>query len=321
MHRNGRLRLLMSLSGFELLGDDVLGGSWIIPSSLPSSTLEETLNSLQSHYDNPAEDIDDVDPRDLLRRKRVTNTTTSSYDTAADNVNFGNDSESDDNPEGILFPPNMRSKSESLEALKQKRRKRRGEKNDDGNDDELDDEILEAHRLARQTNALAREQKIKSNLYIHASDEESDDEADKDFFAREEERRQQQDNLIREALATGILEADGKKEKIGGGGRKRKLTRHQNAQNKRPRSTPSAESEDQDELMIENRSTPLPVPGERSPTPTFFWTEEHPKSETGVVSNGVADGISDDDEDDVPISRPTRRPRLMGGFVIDSDSD
>ena len=173
----------MSLSGFELLGDDVLGGSWIIPSSASSQTLEEMRDLIQKHLDNPAEEIDETDPRDLLRRKRITNAMASYHD-ATDNVDFGNDSEGDDNPEIGLFPPNIRSKPASLDALKKRRRERRKAKDGDANDEELDEEVLESRRLARRMNALARQQKIKSDLYVHASDEESDEEADKEFFAR-----------------------------------------------------------------------------------------------------------------------------------------
>ena len=346
MYRNGRLRLLMTLSGFELLGDDTLGGSWIIPSSIPSLRLEETQSLIQQHLDNPADEIDGLDPRRLLRRKRVTNMTSSS-DAAFPEVDFGNDSEGEDNADDILFPPNSRSKQDALASLKQKRSKKRKTKSGSDDDEEgLDEETIEARRLARKNNALARQRKIKSDLYVHASDEEEDEEADRRFFAREEERRRTQANQIREALNSGVLDADSNEDEasISAGTRKRKSTGDQSAPRKRQHSaSPSSPGEDNGEHIIDSTSGPLrahpsttpPTSAEddlgsdsrhnRSSTPLFSRMDKLNNSQAvhdkGASNPDAGENGDSDDDDDTPVSRPTRRPRVMGGFVVDSDSD
>jgi hypothetical protein len=40
-----------------------------------------------------------------------------------------------------------------------------------------------------------------------------------------------------------------------------------------------------------------------------------------TVNKFQNDTVIDDDEDEAPIAIPARRPRVMGGFVIDDDSD
>ncbi|KAL1953542.1 hypothetical protein VTO42DRAFT_2619 [Malbranchea cinnamomea] len=252
MYKNGRLRLLMSLSGFELLGDDVLGGSWIIPSSLSSQTLEQTRKIIEQNCDNPASEINGTDPRDLLRRKCVTNSVTT-HGPRTDRVDFGSESEEADSPADALFPPNHRYNTANPGTITKRRTQKRDRHGGDG-DEELNEEILEARRLARQRNMLARQQKIKSELYVHPSDDETDEEADREFFAQEEVRRKQQANRVQEALSSGIVDVNERKKKKARvvGMSKRKHTDLQNKQRKRHR---ILDSGDQDEQMTRDAFT------------------------------------------------------------------
>ncbi|EEH03334.1 topoisomerase 1 [Histoplasma capsulatum G186AR] len=234
MFKNGRFRLLMTSAGLERLGvEDTLGSSWIIPSSLSARTLEETKKSIEKHKENPPTEFDGLEPRDLLRRKRDIDTTLSHQRTSGE-VDFGNDSEGEDDIDDILFPPNLRTRADTLDELK-KKRLRRGKKN--GKDgDVLDEASLEARRLARHANALERQRKIKSSLYIHASDEESDEEADREFFAREEERRRNQAMRIKQALLSDATGGDDLPDQNSSSrARKRKGTADEDEVNKRRR--------------------------------------------------------------------------------------
>ncbi|KAK2794160.1 Topoisomerase 1-associated factor 1 [Onygenales sp. PD_12] len=349
MFKNGRFRLLLTLAGLERIGvEDVLGTSWMIPSSLSSQTLEDSLKSIEKHCANPQAEIDEMEPRDLLRRKREVDPTTSARDQPY-TVDFGNDSEGEDDIDGILFPPNLRTKTNTLDELKKKRLIKR--KKRDENDPGPDEETLEARRLARQANAMDRQRKIKSGLYINPSDDESDEEADREFFAREEERRQNQAKRIQQALLTGRLE-DGEDliTKKPSAGRKRKSTADE-GKSKRRRSDSLSSDDDgdgdpDDSLMVSQASSPAksiarpelqtlddtpPTSTENDRGPAFdedgmmsdnlfdIQLNSPVKTSGNAGDKGAADG--DEDDEDGPVARPPRRPKMLYGFIIDSDSE
>ncbi|EEQ85423.2 Topoisomerase 1-associated factor 1 [Blastomyces dermatitidis] len=363
MFKNGRFRLLMTLAGFERLGvEDTLDSSWIIPSSLSAKTLEETQKSVEKHSENPPTEFDGLEPRDLLRRKRDVDTTMPSHGRPQGEVDFGNDSEGEDDIDGILFPPNLRIRTGTLDELK-KKRLRRGKKNkEDG--DGPDEAALEARRLARQANALERQRKIKSSLYINASDEESDEEADREFFAREEERRKNQARRIKQALLSGTAGGDkATGQKSSSKGRKRKSTANGDENNKRQRSDPLLDSDDEDnainidnpeddddeDVMMATQETPssssetesisMAQPERRSenttpPTSTernpifgmndddyfdnpFYFASLADKDKTGGDKGVGSDGREEEEQ----VKMPARQRRMLGAFIIDSDSE
>ncbi|KMU75247.1 mating-type switching protein swi1 [Coccidioides immitis RMSCC 3703] len=330
MFRNARLRLLMRLAGLERLDEDVLGASWMIPSSVPSSNLKEYHELIEKHCESPAEDIDGVDPRDLMRRKRTAADTDSSRHEFTENVNFGSDSEGED--DGVLFPPNLPERSKALKTLKQRRRRRR--RSDDAEESGPDEAVLEARRTAREKNALERQRKIKSDLYVHASDDESDEEADIEFFAKEEMRRQAQARRVAEALETGMPENNTTKKKIKG----QRRPEAEASPPKRRRSDEVIESDSDGELMVgigstsPRRSQTPPTSAdnifgsEKSPSPMFPWSvgvDQMMAKLQGKDEASADNGESNEDEGEDVLSGTgrTRRRRTMGGFVIGSDSD
>lgn len=355
MFQNAKLRLLMTLIGFERLGvEDVPGASWVVPSSLTAKALQDIRDVIEKSRNNPMEEVNGSDPRHQLRRKAGGETRAESY--GAMDVDFGADSEGEDDiPDGPLFPPNIRSKSNALEELKQRRRKRR-QSNEEP--EPLDDETIEERRRTRMANALARQAKIKSDLYIHASDEESDEEADEEFFRLEEERRKAQAKRIRKALLTGIVEDPAQttttKKK---GGKRMSTDGEQEASNggrKRPRpsifggGSDNGDSDDDILMTVAEQSPRAPRAGSASnegidnETPltsaedemdfdddlafskerrSHTAAEEAPSTKAQTATINTADGDSgDDDEEDAPIVAPSRR-QIRGGFVVDSDSD
>lgn len=345
MFRSGRLRLLMTLAGLQLVGDDVLGASWIIPSSLSSPSLRETRALIEKHCENLAEEIDGAKPRDLLRRKRVVDPDSSRYE-ETENVQFGSESEGDE--DGILFPANLPERSKARKTLKQRRRR----KQKDGDDDEggLDEETLEARRKAREDNALARQRKIKSDLYVHASDDESDEEADVEFFANEEMRRKAQAQRVLQALSTSAPKADtSKKRQKVGAGRKRKAKpvleededdSGADSPPKRRRGEATMASDSDDDLMVgmdstspRRSDTPLTSADnafglDRSPSPAFPWSVGVDKMMARLQGVSTSDkGENNDDDDDgddsdaVAATGAPRRRRAMAGFIIGSDSE
>ncbi|KAJ5708085.1 hypothetical protein N7488_007886 [Penicillium malachiteum] len=339
MFANAKLRLLMGLVGFERLGvEDVPGASWVIPPTLKADDLRETISNLNQTLVNPIPEGSDEDPRTLLRRKDTDSGRNSGVHEALD-VNFGSESEGEDTvPDGIMFPPNPRSKSNALDELKKKRKKKKIRATS-GEPEPVDDEILEAHRQARLANALARQQKIKSELFIHPSDEESDEEADREFFRLEEERRKAQAENIKNAMMTGIVVKSTAKGKKKASVRKRKSDEGISAAGKskrRRRESASAESDadsdsDGDIVMMDmdatspqshqavstshgaqdNKDTPL--------TPAEDDMDFDEDFAFGGNRQKPSEPANDSDaEEDTPVV-PSRRMR--GGFVIDSDSE
>ena len=204
MFKEARLRLLMTLSGMERLGiEDEPSATWIIPSSLTSAELRRTHETMEQHRKNPVFEYGDDDPlsaEELLRRKSADKAKRADYDddSEGDGIVSDNDAENE-----FLFPfsgpvdrPNAHH--QALDALKAKRRKRRH-----SNPIEFNDDTLEARCKARHKADLEKARKVKSAEFIRDSDDESDEERDREFFAREEMRRKGQREKIREAFAAG----------------------------------------------------------------------------------------------------------------------
>lgn len=335
MSKNAKLKLLMTLVGFERLGsEDHLETTWIVSSALTSSQLRETLSVAEKFEQSPwASDDPNEAPEDLLRRVR--NTAKDEDDDVRRDA-FIDDSEGDDDGvEDFLFPDNIRSKASgnrALEELKEARRKRKKEREQDP----LDEAVAEARRKAKQIAALERRRKIKSELYIQDSDEEMNEEESKAFFAREEENRQRQAERVRRALALGVSDS-------GATSKKRKSTGDSHARQKRRKqddsegdellsdedSTLTAEESDpssqQDDTSAEvSEDTPLSSlsrDGGADIPPTDDVSKElrQPPTESELTSKPDPASADEDEDDAHVVSR--KRARYRAGFVVDSDDE
>jgi replication fork protection complex subunit Tof1/Swi1 len=334
MFKNARLKLLMTLVGFERLGfEDPLDTTWIVPSALTSSELGETLSMVEKFEHSPwVSDDPNESPEDLLRRKRHT-ISDEGEDVPRDA--FIDDSEGEDGLEDFMFPDNIRSKSSAsraLEQLKEARRKRKKK----SEEDPLDDEVSEARRKAKEAAALERRRKIKSELYIHDSDEEMNEEESREFFAREEERRKRQADRVRRALTLGMQDGAGKS-------KKRKSAGESNGVEKRRKQVDSENDEllsDEDVSMMEEESdsppqhadtsdeamedTPLSSQSREGAEKTIATAEvlkelRQPPAEARPTSKVNPEG-ADEDDDGIPVAS-SRRARYRAGFIIDSDDE
>ncbi len=216
MFKDNKLRLLMTLAGFERLGaDDEPGVSWIIPSAIAARELHETHDAIQKHRNNPVMHYGQEDPmsaEQMLRRKPSRR---AAYDDDSEGDDIVADGEEDFLFPGGGGPTNTNRKSAALDELKQTRRKRRHSDNEDG----LDDEIREARRKARLEADLEKRRKIKSAEFVIDSDGE-DEEGDLMFFRKEDERRKAHAAKVLEALSVGRVE--GGKDGSDRGNKKRK---------------------------------------------------------------------------------------------------
>lgn len=325
-----------------------MGTSWCVPSSLDSAGLSDVKSIIDKGLENPVTEIDGIDPREQLRRK-PTAEPRETFQTTLD-VDFGSESEGEDViPDGPLFPPNIRSKSHALEELKEKRRKRQ-KRSEDTEKEPLDDAIIEERRRNREDNARARDAKIKSSLFVHDSDDESDEEADQQFYEREEAGRRAQDERVREALVAKALgeDDDASTEQPSNKKSNRRKRRSLdddaddqgenntgNEAQKKPRVTVGGfevsdndDDEDDDVLMTgvndDDHNSKEPSTSQEDTPPTSAEHEEwdldkelksHQDGEKAVAETAHAN----DSEEDAPVASNRRRGRA--GFVIESDSE
>ncbi|KAL8723731.1 MAG: hypothetical protein Q9225_000026 [Loekoesia sp. 1 TL-2023] len=340
--KDAKLRLLMTLAGFERLGiDDEPNATWIIPSALNARQLHETHEVIQKHREHPVMEYGEDDPvpaDEMLRRKPTARPRRAEYDDESEGDGIVSDGDND-----LLFPAGgptntgPRTAAAALEQLKKKRRKRR---TSTGSDNEgagsFDDETRERRRKAREAADLEKRKKIKSAAFVYES--EDDAEADKLFFEREEERRKGQAKKVMEVLRAGMV--DRKKKRGSDGEDEVKETRK-----KRKQKAIESESEDEDVQMAEDSSsprvreleddsqseqedTPLSTPLEdpsqdkvlRDIQPNVQASEDDERSKVPMAaSTGENYGDKDDDED-APVAVPSRR-RQRAAMMFESDSE
>lgn len=262
--KEARLRLLMTLSGMERLGiEDEPNATWIIPSSLTSAELRHTHETIEQHRKNPVFEYGDEDllsAEELLRRKPTEKAKKVEYDDDSEDDGIVSDSDADNeflHPfSGPVDRPNAHHKA--LDALKAKRRKRRH-----SNPVELDDETLEARRRARHKADLEKARKVKSTEFVRDSDDDSDDERDRAFFAKEELRRKGQGEKIREAFAAGRVKKNIEGEAVTSGAKGTKASRKRKSpgggegeQHKKRRKADSDDDDDEDMHTDNTSSSP-----------------------------------------------------------------
>ncbi|KAL9595687.1 MAG: hypothetical protein Q9219_006283 [cf. Caloplaca sp. 3 TL-2023] len=349
--KDAKLRLLMTLAGFERFGiDDEPDATWIISSSLKARQLHETYEIIQKHRENPVMEYGKDDPvpaKEMLRRKPTARTKRAEYDDEPEG-----DAAADESDNEFLFggggPTNTgpRIAAAALEQLKKKRRKRRkSSASDDEAAGSLDDETREHRRKAREAADREKRKKIKSAEFVH--DSEDDEEADRIFFEREELRRKGQAKKVMEVLRAGMVDGKEKRKKSGkdeGGEIRRK---------KKKQRTVESVSEDEDDVrMVESSSSPkvqeleLSSGGEEDETPLSTPLEDFSREKElqansptlgdgdgdgdGMGSNKASvlaatieshgDGDEDDDDDDAPITVPSRR-RQRAAMMFESESE
>ncbi|KAI9793045.1 MAG: Topoisomerase 1-associated factor 1 [Peltula sp. TS41687] len=347
MFKDNKLRLLMTLVGFQRLSiDDDKDSSWIIPSSITSSNLSESLEMVKQAEVDPPTFEEGKSAEDYIRRKLTPRTRRVEYDDDEEEDGFV------DYEDDLKFPPGgpTMCKSDALEDLKKTRNRRT--KKDDGN--ELTEEELQARAKARREAQVKKQQKIKSNLFVHESDEEENEERDRDFFAKEEETRKAQSRRVLEVLRQGRvgkgkdeIEKSIDREVLGRKGKKRKKSNEEEGGQKRRRrrrktdelsetddqaSSNSSRGSSPDPLLSDDEDitdTPISSPHHQSSQPSrskragsASLMMDDPSAISKILAgDDDTDGDEGEDEGSSAIAVPSTAARVHGGFVVDSDSD
>lgn len=348
LFKNGRLRLLMKLVGLRRIGeDDDPEASWTVPSSLSADQLKEAQDLIQKSEFSPPTFDDGEEAGDFIRRKSAG--TEARKKAIFDDEDDGLD---DDDEEDYLFPaggPTTMKKSEALKALKKNRRRRRKE----GSEDEgtsLTDEQLEARAETRRQRELEKLRKVKSDLYVHDSDEEADEERDRVFFEQEEKIRERTKiTIMKELLKAGkdkdapakskskkqsdtiSVDSDDEDELPASKSRKRQSSAISNDSEDEGRFTGRSPSVVRDNVLIESdeeaTDTPISSPHSR-PTKSKRrkvssdedpGSPEDPAPAKTLKSSAMV--LDEDEEEDVaPVARPARQ-RTRAGFIMDSSDE
>ena len=283
--KDSKLRLLMTLAGLERVGDhDDPDASWIVPSALSAENLRETAQLVERHRQDPVMQHGDEDPisvEEMLQRKAQPQARRSAFD-----EDSGLDSD-DFAEEEFAFPADAPAarRSTALEELKKKRRKRQKHA-------EVDDETLEERRKARRRRERERRANTKSELYVHDSDDNDDEERDLEFFRSEKGLKDRH-----AAKVVGLMQSHSAREIAD---KKRKGENGEHRARKKARlsdddltDSASDENDDDDRDVSE-----LPADGVSSP------------SMQGLLGLGL--GTSENDDSDTPMSSPADRAGLRG---------
>lgn len=194
MFKNPHLRLLMKLVGFERLAptlDETPDSVWIVPGRMSAYDLKENLNMInKAEFEPPTFETGEL-AEDQLRRKSAG---TKAAPRKRAEFDDGDDDDILDDGKEPLFAAGQLKSIKPMGDRPKKLRRKRMTINSDGEEveevREIDEEEAAARAKARKLKQLEKLRKIKSEMYVRASDDESDEEADKEFFALEEERRQ-----------------------------------------------------------------------------------------------------------------------------------
>lgn len=339
LFKDKHLRLLLGVLDFQRLGaSDDVDASWVIPSTVTAAQLKEDEEQIRKCEFDPPTYEDGKNAEDFLRNK-----------SAARRRNaLGSDSDSSggsdiDEP---LFPAGgpTNHPSASPRPKKRKRLQRRGE--------EFTEEESALRAEERKRREMEKNLKIKSQLFVTASDDESDEERDAEFFRLEEARRAKMRGINRNALG----KQDGGSGVTGDTGKKKgKRKAHGGKAAKRRKKTPindnNALLSDGDASSVSSRhssSDELPAAESTDNLPTESEAEDEDEKETpatsptleeltaagadaapkalvetsgnAVASRDVLRKEPGSDDEDAPVTQPVRR-NVRAGFIIDSDSE
>lgn len=311
MFKDNKLRLLMTLAGFERLGiEDEPGVTWIIPSTIAARELHETHEMIEKHRNNPVmeygEEGNQKTAEDMLRRASAEKKRRVEYD----DDSGGDDGFISEGDEDFLYAPGgptpMEKRADALDELKKKRRRHKNK----GDEDILtDDEARQAKRKAKLAAEKEKMRRMKSKLMVGDSDEESNEEEDRAFFAGEEALRRAQAEKALEALNAGELNGttstlqvkESKKRKsgadgdLGGGGRRKKKKERVNA-----------------DSVEDGHATPA-----SSSSP-----ETRQANNLAALDLDSDNGNDDDDDDDMnDFALEKRKSRNKPAVAIDVDSE
>jgi replication fork protection complex subunit Tof1/Swi1 len=336
--KSPKIRLLLSLLSIERLDAvDEPGATYLIPSATSSEALSQSLSKIHSgERGDTLNSYNDAKPASTYLRRKA-----AAVETDDDGrVVIHSDSEGEESfDEATLFPlgpgPTARKPDHepSSKGKKLKRLKRNREEPDD-------EEKLKKAKMRREKEKDKRK-KIKSDAFIHESDEEWDAERDAEFFKNEElwrakmgmslvqieeatkraemkKRKGEDDEVVEKKKKRRLSASDSEDEDQSDDERRvEKEVLVINSDSDSDSASDASDKEDSDEKMSDDEDTPLTS----QPKEPVLNIPGDANKENEVAKNIGTKDSDDDSEDDIPVKRVAKR-NVRGGFVmVDSDSE
>lgn len=306
----------MTLVGWTRLGaHDDSEASWVIPSSLTSTDLQESIELIRKFEFDPPVYEDGKGPEDMLRSKAVRRSTRrADFDDDSDGTD--DDLDEDRGEYAVDGPTASKGDGTARKKLKKLRRARTPV--------EMDDEERERRAQARREKELEKQQKVKSTMFVHDSDDEDDEERDAEFFAREEALRAQTNAVIKRSLALSELETSSSKKRKAVGASDGQPKKRKTPPRRKARPFDTDESEEEAENVLadhsEQEATDTPISSQHASAD--YEGDKPPADTTEKEQDVVMKDVEDDEgDDDAPVVRRPGARNTRAGFVIDSDSE
>jgi replication fork protection complex subunit Tof1/Swi1 len=332
----------MKLVGMERLApslDETPESAWIIPSSLTADQLKESLNLINKAEFDPPTFEDGQLAEDQLRRKTAPRV-------PRKKAAFDDDDGLDDDDDEMLFPaggPTAR-KADHSDADKPKKIRRRDRKVKELTEEEKDEQARKRREKEKE-----KARRFKSEVYVHASDDETDEEYDREFFAKEARLREKQKTATKGATMTilppspklpaskrkaaALLDSDDSSDEDNDDdlGDKQKGRTNDDELVLTQESVSSRNLDKVVEDEGDNSDNFDDTPPSSSPRASSITSGKakrrrlskepnatQPEAEPAVIDQDMADA----DDEDIPASKPARRrPRAKAGFIIDSSDE
>ncbi|KXT05119.1 hypothetical protein AC578_7586 [Pseudocercospora eumusae] len=308
LFKDKHLRLLLTTLGCQRLGlAEDTDAAWIIPSSLTASRLAEALEQIKKAEFDPPSFEDEKTAGDFIRSKAKGRTAFDDNDSDTDASGSGGDINEE------LFPPNLREKRKAKDGDDRPKKKRKR------NAVERTEEELEERRAARDKKEREKNAKIKSKLFITESDDESDPEADAEFFRLEEERRKKTDGVIRNMLVKQMEQAgDAAVEEVEKGqkGRRKKVAPKAAAKKAVKKSKAKKIDDDEDQVMIDAGDESSASEGSNRPA-----SRKTARKSSPIELSGNDKSPSEAETSDKESERRAKRQPVKRNPLFDEDSD
>ncbi|KXH57731.1 timeless protein [Colletotrichum salicis] len=311
--KNSHLRLLMKLVGFERLAptiEETPQSVWILPPYLDAGILRTYVRHINdAEFDPPS--FDGASAEDQLRRKKVVRKR-AEYD-----------DDDDDIDDGFLFEPLGPTVRKAIDGPAPKKTKRRRRRKDSEDEEAPNDSELEEKAQKRREREREKARKVKSEAYVHASDDDTDEEYDREFFQREEAQRLRLARLVEKVTvseptkrpaAVLLDDSDDNDDDV-------------LAVTKGTQSTRLSADVDMDTASDGEQNGDKATPLSSSPSSSQEKgsrkrrriTPDAQATEEGTEAPEKADVDSEDEDAPVPTARSRQRTR--GGFVMESSDE
>ncbi|OHW91703.1 replication fork protection complex subunit tof1 swi1 [Colletotrichum incanum] len=314
--KNSHLRLLLKLTGFERLAptiEETPQSLWILPAQVTAENLRESLDFINKAEFDPPVFEDGRSADDQLRRKKAARKR-AEYD----------DDEDGDADDGFLFEPLGPTVHKAIDEPASKKTKRRRRRKGSEEDEEPNDSELEEKANKRREREREKARKIKSQAYVHASDDDTDEEYDREFFLREEAQRLRMARVVEKVALSeptkrplAVLLDDNDDDLLD-------LTKATQSTQASADADMDAGSETEQEQEGDNRTPLTSSPSssqEKGTSKRRRLSPEESSLEKEDKKQKETNADSENDEDDAPVRAARSRQRTRGGFVMDSSDE